>query len=142
MVLVRRIQPATHFLGIELFTLSVQRDFIAQHYLIGGDWGAENDLHSHNYRAELYLRGKELDKHGYLVDIVRVEELLEAEIKNCENTTLNDLPEFEEINPSLEHFSRILCLKLGEHFRDLGLDSVEVRLWENKEAWASYLLEF
>jgi hypothetical protein len=49
-----------------VYTIAVQRDFIAQHYLIGGDWGAENELHSHHYRLELQLEGAALDEHGYL----------------------------------------------------------------------------
>lgn len=125
-----------------MFTLSIQRDFIAQHYLIGGDWGAENNLHSHDYRLEVHLQGKELDEHGFLVDIIRVEELIALEIEKYESTTLNEIPEFEGLNPSLEHFSKILCSGLGERFRNLGLSSVEVRLWESEAAWASYRLEF
>ena len=61
-----------------MYTLAVKRDFVAQHYLIGGDWGAENEWHSHHYALELQLQGKELDQHGYLVDIVDVEQHLDA----------------------------------------------------------------
>ena len=61
-----------------MYTLAVQRDFIAFHYLIGGDWGDENKPHSHDYRVELRLEGSTLDKHGYLVDIVDVEHHLDA----------------------------------------------------------------
>jgi 6-pyruvoyltetrahydropterin/6-carboxytetrahydropterin synthase len=32
-----------------MYTVAVRRDFIAQHYRIGGDWGAENELHAHHY---------------------------------------------------------------------------------------------
>ncbi len=53
-------------------------DFVAQHYLIGGDWGAENEWHSHHYALELQLIGPELDAHGCLVDIVAVERELDA----------------------------------------------------------------
>ena len=125
-----------------MFTLSVQRDFIAQHYLIGGDWGAENALHAHNYRLELYLQGQRLNQHGYLVDIVEIEHLLDQELENYQGATLNDLAEFDGLNPSLEHFSRILCSSLAKHIRAEQLASVEVRLWEDETAWASYRLEF
>jgi hypothetical protein len=29
-----------------MYSLSLQRDFIASHYLVGGDWGPENDPHA------------------------------------------------------------------------------------------------
>ncbi|MEZ4656751.1 MAG: 6-carboxytetrahydropterin synthase [Caldilineaceae bacterium] len=40
-----------------MYTLAVQRDFVAQHFLIGGDWGPENQWHSHHYRLEVQLQG-------------------------------------------------------------------------------------
>ena len=56
-----------------MYRVAVRRDFIAQHYLIGGDWGAENQKHSHHYVLELELGGETLDQHNYLVDIVEIE---------------------------------------------------------------------
>ena len=38
-----------------MYTTAVQRSFIAQHFLIGGDWGRENQPHSHHYVVELQL---------------------------------------------------------------------------------------
>ena len=38
-----------------MYTVSVKQDLIAQHYLIGGDWGAENEPHSHHYEVEVRL---------------------------------------------------------------------------------------
>ena len=64
-----------------MYTLGVRRDFIARHYLIGGVWGAENFPNSHQFVLELRLEGRELDKHGYIVDIVDVEKNL-GEIVN------------------------------------------------------------
>ena len=38
-----------------MYQLALTRDFVAQHYLIGGDWGAENLKHSHAYKVEVLL---------------------------------------------------------------------------------------
>ena len=35
-----------------MYSVAVKREFVAQHFLIGGDWGAENDWHSHHYQVE------------------------------------------------------------------------------------------
>ena len=40
-----------------MYTLAVRREFIARHFLIGGDWGAENFPNSHHYVLELQLTG-------------------------------------------------------------------------------------
>jgi 6-pyruvoyltetrahydropterin/6-carboxytetrahydropterin synthase len=121
-----------------MYTLSVKRDFVAQHYLIGGDWGPENQWHSHHYVLELQLEGDSLDQHGYLVDIVNVEAALAEVVAHYKDKTLNDLPEFAGLNPSIEHFARIACLRLADRVRADNLTAVAVRIWENDIAWTSF----
>ena len=121
-----------------VYTLAVKRDFVAQHYLIGGDWGAENQWHSHHYQLEVLLEGDTLDRHGYLVDIVDVERSLAELVAYYRDKTLNDLPEFAGLNPSIEHFTRILCNALASRLQATTLTAVRVRIWENDIAWAAY----
>ena len=121
-----------------MYRVAVKKDFIAQHYLVGGDWGAENDLHSHHYQIELILVGETLDPHGYLVDIVDIENALNALVSRFRDRTLNDLPEFDGLNPSIEHFSRVISQSLASHIQAPNLTAYTVKLWENDIAWASY----
>jgi 6-pyruvoyltetrahydropterin/6-carboxytetrahydropterin synthase len=125
-----------------MYSLGLQRDFIAQHFLIGGDWGAENELHSHAFRLEVRLSNDKLDQHGYVIDLVDLESQIDNLLGRYRDTTLNDLPEFEGLNPSVEHFARILFQALSSQNLDKQLTSLEVRLWENNDAWASYQEEF
>ena len=124
-----------------MYTLGVRRDFIARHYLIGGDWGPENFPNSHHYVLELRLEGGELDKHGYLADIVDVEKQLDEIVNYYKDQMLNDKPEFEGLNPSIEHFARILATTLSERIKAHNITELEVVLWENESAWAAYTLE-
>jgi 6-pyruvoyltetrahydropterin/6-carboxytetrahydropterin synthase len=121
-----------------MYTLGVRRDFIARHFLIGGDWGPENFPNSHHYILELQLEGTELDQHGYLVDIVDVEKHLSEIVDYYKEQTLNDKPEFAELNPSIEHFARILATSLSERIKAKNICAVKVVLWENESAWAAY----
>ena len=123
-----------------MYTLAVKRDFIARHYLIGGDWGPENFPNSHHYVLELQLSGATLDQHGYLVDIVDVEQHLAAVVGYYKEKMLNDLPEFAGLNPSIEHFARILCTTLNERIRAANITEIKVVVWENEIAWVSYSL--
>jgi 6-pyruvoyltetrahydropterin/6-carboxytetrahydropterin synthase len=123
-----------------MYTVAVKRDFVGQHYLIGGDWGAENQWHSHHYAIEVQLEGTALDRHGYLVDIVDIEHHLEALIDRFRDKTLNDLPEFEGLNPSIEHFARIFCEALSERIQSANISTVTIKIWENDIAWAAYRL--
>jgi 6-pyruvoyltetrahydropterin/6-carboxytetrahydropterin synthase len=125
-----------------MYTVAVMRDFIAQHYLVGGDWGAENERHSHHYRVEVQLEGPELDRHGYLVDIVDIETNLNALVAYYRDETLNDLPEFAGLNPSIEHLAHILCRALAEHIQASTLSAIAIKVWENDIAWAAYRREY
>jgi 6-pyruvoyltetrahydropterin/6-carboxytetrahydropterin synthase len=124
-----------------MYTLSVRRNFITRHFLIGGDWGPENFPNSHHYVLELQLKGSELDQHGYLVDIVDVEKHLDELVDHYREKMLNDLPEFKGLNPSLEHFTRILCNALSERIKAENITKVKVILWENESAWAAYSVD-
>jgi 6-pyruvoyltetrahydropterin/6-carboxytetrahydropterin synthase len=123
-----------------MYTVAVKRDFVAQHYLIGGDWGPENDLHSHHYFVEVQLFGETLDQHGYLVDIVDIENRLEVLVAHYRDQTLNDLPEFAGLNPSIEHFSRIFCQAIAQDLNAPNLSAIAIQIWENEIAWARFQL--
>jgi 6-pyruvoyltetrahydropterin/6-carboxytetrahydropterin synthase len=124
-----------------MYTLGVKREFIARHFLVGGDWGPENLPNSHHYVLELQLEGRELDQHGYLVDIVDVEKHLDEIVDYYKEQMLNDRPEFAGLNPSIEHFSRILATSLSARINAENITGLRVVLWENEAAWASYFVE-
>ncbi len=121
-----------------MFILALNQDFVAQHYLIGGDWGEENILHSHHYNVELQLEGSDLTRHNYLVDLTEVENILNDQICRYKDKTLNNLPEFKGLNPSIECFARIICHTLNERLSYPNIGAITVKIWENNIAWASY----
>lgn len=121
-----------------MYTTAVKRDFVARHYLIGGDWGAENQEHQHHYQVELQLTGATLDEHGFLVDIVEIARALDDGVDYLRDRTLNDLPEFTGLNPSLEHLSRILCHLLTKHINSTRFSRVRVQTSESDSAWSAY----
>jgi 6-pyruvoyltetrahydropterin/6-carboxytetrahydropterin synthase len=124
-----------------MYTLGVRRDFIARHFLIGGDWGAENYPNSHHYILELQLEGMELDQHGYLCDILDVEKHLNEIVDIYNEQMLNERPEFADLNPSIEHFARILATSLNERIDAENISKLKVVLWENESAWAAYQVD-
>lgn len=125
-----------------MYTVAVTRDFIANHFLVGGDWGAENFPHAHAYVAEISIQGDQLDQHGYLVDIVDIEAALDTTVNYFRDSLLNDKPEFAGLNPSIEHFSRIINEQISSRIRPLGNASLTVKLWENATCWAAYQKHF
>jgi 6-pyruvoyltetrahydropterin/6-carboxytetrahydropterin synthase len=125
-----------------MYTVAVTKDFIANHYLIGGDWGDENNPHAHHYVLEVRIESDTLNEHGYLVDIVEIEAALNDVVGYFRDSMLNDKPEFAGLNPSLEHFSRILSEKLLTGISPPGAGALIVKLWENESCWSAFRKEF
>lgn len=125
-----------------MYTVAVTRDFIANHKLVGGDWGAENFPHAHHYVAEVSIESSQLDKHGYLVDITEIEAALATIVDYFRDGMLNDKPEFAGLNPSIEHFSRIIVEKMLPLIHPPGTGSLTVKLWENATCWSAFKQAF
>jgi 6-pyruvoyltetrahydropterin/6-carboxytetrahydropterin synthase len=122
------------------YSVTVRRGLIAQHFLVGGDWGRENELNSHHYKIEARYEGPSLDEHGYLVDIDAAHTALDAIVERYRDRTLNELPEFAGLNPSVEHFARILSDRLA--IAADNVDALEVTVWEDESAAAGYRRTF
>jgi 6-pyruvoyltetrahydropterin/6-carboxytetrahydropterin synthase len=118
------------------YTVTVKREVIAQHYLVGGDFGPENDLNSHRYEIEARYEGASLDEHGFLIDIDLVGGILDDLVDRFRDRTLNELPEFDGLNPSVEHFARIVADHLV--IDAANLTSIEVTIWEHAAAAAGF----
>jgi 6-pyruvoyltetrahydropterin/6-carboxytetrahydropterin synthase len=123
------------------FRVGVLQDFVAQHYLVGGDFGPEGSPHSHHYRVELTVAGERLDGQGFLVDIVRLRDELQGLVDRYRDQMLNDLPELQGMNPGVEVVARAMAESLHKAFRDDGLSWLTVKLWENDSAWASHRID-
>ena len=121
-----------------MYRLGLRRKFSARHHLIGGDWGDENIEHSHNYQLELVLEKKELDNHGFLVDIVEVEQHLDEVTATFEDQLLNTLAAFSGINPSIERLATVIHDIFTKRLKSFQLEALTVNIWEDDIAWTSY----
>jgi 6-pyruvoyltetrahydropterin/6-carboxytetrahydropterin synthase len=88
--------------------------------------------------VEVRFNGPELDHHGYLVDICEIETVLDGLVNRYRDQMLNRLAEFDGLNPSLEHFARIIFDAISKNIRIRNLTSMTVKIWENDIAWAAY----
>lgn len=125
-----------------MYRIGVIRALGASHYLTGADFGAEGRLHPHDYRVEWTLTGPELDALGFLVNLELVTATLEGLLAGLEGRTLNDLPGWKGLNPSVERLARHLADHLaGAKARwdpESRVTELEVKVWENPTAWASW----
>jgi 6-pyruvoyltetrahydropterin/6-carboxytetrahydropterin synthase len=121
----------------DTYTVGLLRAFVAEHRLVGGDWGRENERHSHPYRLEVVFEGDRLDRHGYLLDISVVEPWLDALCDRYRGKMLNDLPEFEGKNPGIEVFANVIADRLTGDLPPGAVRAVTVKVWESDTAYAT-----
>jgi 6-pyruvoyltetrahydropterin/6-carboxytetrahydropterin synthase len=121
-----------------MYSLGVRREFRARHFLIGGDWGEENNEHAHHYRMELVLEAASLDRHGFLVNIVAVEQHLDEVVAGFKDKTLNALPVLADLNPSIERLAMVIHDAFRKRLAHLPLSALAVTIWEDDIAWTSY----
>lgn len=121
-----------------MYATTVRTEFVAQHYLTVPNPGPEGDPHSHHYRVELCFRGPELNEFDYIVDIDNADAALSSLADRYRDTMLNDLPEFEGYNPSVERFARVIFERVTERVTDETVTELSVTIWEDEEAAASY----
>ncbi|MBI4495675.1 MAG: 6-carboxytetrahydropterin synthase [Deltaproteobacteria bacterium] len=121
-----------------MYRIGLIRDFIARHFLTVGRLETEKKLHFHCYTVEVELHGEVLGDQGYLLDLAELEALVDSLVSRYRDTVLNELPEFSGLNPSIENFARILGRQVSAQLGGRKLSAVEVKVWEDQTAWASF----
>lgn len=121
-----------------MYSTTVLTDFVAQHYLTVPNPGPEGEPHSHHFEVELTFRGPELNEYDYLVDIDDAEAALGSLADRYRDELLNDLPEFEGYNPSVERFARVIFERVTGIVTDEAVAELAVTVWEDDTAAATY----
>jgi len=120
-----------------IFELSTDLTFSAAHRLLNYE-GSCSRLHGHNWKVELTLRGKDLDRSGILIDFRRIRACLSEVIAELDHQYLNELPAFADLSPSAENLARWISDELRGRFTELKNALYCVRVWENERSVASY----
>ena len=121
-----------------MYEVKIISDFAAAHNLNNFRGKCEN-LHGHNWKIEVVLRGRQLDASGVLVDFGEVKHLTRELLAELDHHYLNDLPYFQDQNPSSENIARFLFERLAERLDNEDRWMYRVSAWESDNACATYL---
>jgi 6-pyruvoyltetrahydropterin/6-carboxytetrahydropterin synthase len=123
------------------FEVMIERHFSSAHQLRGYKGKCEN-LHGHNYKIEIYARGRELDNIGLLVDFGELKEAADEVVAYLDHRNINELPPFdEELNPSAENLARYILERVASRVGDERVRVYKVRCFETPTSVATYTLE-
>ena len=122
------------------YELKIETAFAAAHNLLHYCGQCEN-LHGHNWKIEIYIRGSELDKSGMLLDFKILKEKTNAILDTLDHTYLNELPVFAGKSPSSELIAEYIFTTLEKELADLPVTVHKVTAWESEKAAASFYRE-
>jgi 6-pyruvoyltetrahydropterin/6-carboxytetrahydropterin synthase len=120
------------------FEVMIERNFSSAHQLRGYKGKCEN-LHGHNYKIEIYARGRELDNIGLLVDFGELKTAADEVVQYLDHRNINELAPFdEELNPSAENLARYILERVSARVGDDRVEVYKVRCFETPTSVATY----
>ncbi len=120
-----------------MYRLMIRTSFAAAHCLIHYQGECEN-LHGHNWKVEVAVLARELDKAGLGIDFKILKSQTNTFLKTLDHKYLNELAPFTNQSPSSENIARYLYYELGRKFNDDNIKVDMVTVWESDFAGASF----
>jgi 6-pyruvoyltetrahydropterin/6-carboxytetrahydropterin synthase len=123
-----------------MYEVMIEEEFSAAHALRGYRGKCEN-MHGHNWKVEVYVRGEQLDQVGMLLDFKALKAATRRVMKSLDHQNLNELQPFDlDMNPSSEHLAGFILHKVSEEISDDRVKVYKVRVWETPSTCATFEL--
>ena len=119
------------------FTVRIVSDFSAAHSL--REYPGEcQRLHGHNWKVEVEVASSELDELGMVVDFKKIKQATGEATDRLDHHYLNELPPFDQINPTAENIAKTLFEEVSASINDNRVSVEAVTVWETERASARY----
>ena len=130
------VVPAREELAGPIFELGAEAFFTARHYVTMG--GVEGPPHQHSFRVEIATESSSQDEDGVVIGFARARRLVEELVDGYNETLLNTVPPFDEIQPTLENIAKVIYGDLAPKLAGETVKLKQVRVWESPTNHASY----
>jgi 6-pyruvoyltetrahydropterin/6-carboxytetrahydropterin synthase len=124
-----------------VFELKITNHFAAAHKL-REFYGKCENLHGHNWFVEVRVRADSLDKIGLVMDFGVIKRRLNEILDELDHKYLNELPYFQNRNPSSENIAYFIFTHLAPLIEADSENRVRlwsVSAWESNNASATYV---
>ncbi|HSB05916.1 MAG TPA: 6-carboxytetrahydropterin synthase QueD [Thermodesulfobacteriota bacterium] len=120
-----------------MFEITVHSHFSGAHRLryLRGRCEA---LHGHNWKIEVSVVSNRLNREGIVLDFGVLKQKVEKIMKSLDHTYLNDLPYFDEREPSSEIIAKYIFDQLKTELNRYPVKLKRVTAWESDTASATY----
>jgi 6-pyruvoyltetrahydropterin/6-carboxytetrahydropterin synthase len=100
--------------------------------------GKCEELHGHNWKVEVSVAGRRLNKQGIVMDFQLLKKKVEKILEGLDHTFLNDLPYFSKREPSSENIAKYIFDRLKAELKGRPAILKEVTAWESETSSATY----
>jgi 6-pyruvoyltetrahydropterin/6-carboxytetrahydropterin synthase len=100
--------------------------------------GKCEELHGHNWKVEVSVTARRLNKEGIVIDFQLLKKKVEKILKSLDHTFLNDLPYFSKREPSSENIAKYIFDRLKAELKGHHAVLKEVTAWESETSSATY----
>lgn len=122
-----------------MFELKIVTHFAAAHQLKMVAEKCEN-LHGHNWKIEVYLKGHQLNAAGILIDFGEIKKEVAGIMSHLDHKFLNDIEPFnKEYPPSSENIAFYIATRLQTAAEKRNVNVSRVTAWESENACATYI---
>ena len=120
-----------------MYTIAIEQHFDAAHFLRGYQGKCEA-LHGHRYKVVARITASKLDDIGMAYDFTLLKQHLGDIMSRFDHTCLNDVPPFDEINPSSENIAVTVYNELKPKLAGEPVTIASIEVWETPQSWVSY----
>jgi len=120
-----------------VFEVYVKSHFSAAHSLKGYQGNCAR-THGHNWMIEVYVKCTKLDELGIGIDFRDIKAAVSEVLAGLDHSDLNDLPVFQDVNPSSENIARLIYGQLSTRLNTPVIRVSRVKVCETPGAGAFY----
>lgn len=100
--------------------------------------GEGERLHGHNWRIKVVVRCEQLDGRGMVLDFNDLGRTLRDLVEPWEHVFLNELPPWNDLNPTAENIARVVAEALAAKLDDDRVRVVRAEVWETDTCGATF----
>ncbi len=122
-----------------MYTLTIEDHFASAHQLREYKGKCEN-IHGHNWKIELSIKGEKLNAIGLLIDFGDVKKILKEITEYLDHKNLNEIKPFDKLNPSSENIAKYIFEEVQKSLKNV-LEDVKahsVTVWESHTSRCTY----
>ncbi len=120
-----------------MYQITIETHFSSAHRLIQYNGECER-LHGHNWKVFVSVSSETLDSLGMVMDFKILKDKTKALIAKLDHQYLNEVPPFNEVNPTTENISKYLFDELSKVINTESIKVSKVEVWESPTCFASY----